>query len=302
MSAIQESANVSGTLENTATQNIQKILVPVDFSATSKVALDYAVAIAKGLGSQVVVYHSVTPMADISLAVGNAAWEQETEKILATLTKRAEEFISPYQTISYEHKNSMVEISTLIRVGYIANDVEALTSSGYDLVVLGTKGVSGFDEIVFGSVAGNVAEVAKCPVLIIPQGASFEGINNLVYATDFDKKDTLVIDELLQFAESLHADKITCLHINTNPENIAENLTRLIHIEEQYWFTPIHKLQFELVSGESVLKTLYKYLEEQKPNIIAVLRKDRSFVENIFHQSISKKLAYHSKTPVLILK
>ena len=168
------------------------------------------------------------------------------------------------------------------------------------MVILGTKGVHGVDEIIFGSVAGTVADIAKCPVLIVPEKAYFQGISKIVYATEFDKNDPVVIDGLLEFAECFGAE-LTCLHISTIADNMMEELSQLTDLEERYWFTPLTKLRFELKSGESVLKTLHQYLDENKPDIITVLRKDRSFIENIFHKSISKKMAFHSKTPVLIL-
>lgn len=282
-------------------QIVKKILVPIDFSPASLTALDYAVAIAKVLGSQITVYHSFTPMADVSLASGNITVEAETEKLMRQFSRQAESLITPYQSISYENKAKFLDIDTLIKVGYIVNDIEELTTTSYDLVILGTKGVSGIDEVIFGSVAGNVANIAKCPVLIVPAKATFKGIHNIVYATELNRYDTLVIDELLEFATAFKASMV-CLHINTKPDMVVEELEEMTELQEKYWFTPMSQLRFELISGESVLKELHQYLDEQVPDMITVLRQNRSFIENMFHKSISQKMAFHSKVPVLILQ
>jgi nucleotide-binding universal stress UspA family protein len=306
MSTIQINANINLETSpifgnNMVEQSIKKILVPIDFSPASIVALDYAVAIAKVLGSQITVYHSFTPMADVSLASGNITVEAETEKLMRQFSRQAESLITPYQSISYENKAKFLDIDTLIKVGYIVNDIEELTTTSYDLVILGTKGVSGIDEVVFGTVAGNVANIAKCPVLVIPAKAIFKGINNIVYATELNKNDTIVIDELLEFATAFKAS-IVCLHINTKAAMAVEELDAMTELQEKYWFTPISQLQFELISGESVLKELHQYIDEQQPDIMIILRQNRSFIENLFHKSISQKMAFHSKVPVLILQ
>jgi nucleotide-binding universal stress UspA family protein len=300
MSMIQVSAKISAILGNVANQTAQNILVPIDFSPAASVALDYAVAIAKALGSQITVYHSFAPIEDVSLAMG-VTMNQETDKIIKELSQQAENLIAPYRTIGYENKSGFVQLNTLVRLGYIDNDIEELTNSSYDLVVLGTKGVTGIDEIMFGSVAGKISEIAKCPVLVIPEKAHFKGIDTIVYATEFDKNDPVIIDGLLEFSECFGAS-LTCLHINIKSDNVGEELSQLTDLEERYWFTPMQKLRFELQYGESVLTSLYEYLDEHKPDIITVLRKDRTFVENIFHKSISQKLAFHSKIPILILQ
>ncbi len=282
-------------------QIVKKILVPIDFSPASVVALDYAVAIAKVLGSQITVYHSFTPMADISLASGNVTVEAETEKLMRQFSRQAESLITAYQSVSYQNKARFLNIDTLIKVGYLSNDIEELTATTYDLVVLGTKGVTGIDEVIFGSVAGNVANIAKCPVLVVPAKATFKGINHIVYATELNRYDTVIIDELLEFATAFKASMV-CLHINTKPAMVVEELDEMTELQEKYWFTPISQLRFELISGESVLKELNQYIDEQEPDIMTVLRQDRSFIENIFHKSISQKMAFHSKVPVLILQ
>jgi nucleotide-binding universal stress UspA family protein len=301
MLAIQEITKISADINSGGRAALDRILVPIDFSQAALVALDYAVAIAKEIGASITIYHSFTPMANISLAAGNIPLEQEIDKLITQLTQQAEDLIKPYKAISYREKEGFVEIDTLIKVGYVSDDIAMLTEETYNLVVLGTKGVSGIDEVIFGSVAGKVAEVAKCPVLIVPEKAFFNGIESIVYATELGKSDQFVIDDLLDFAEIFEA-KISCLHINTEANNMAEKLTKLTDLESCYWFTPIKKLTFELVTGESVLKSLYQYLDEHKPDMITVVHKNRSFIEGIFHQSISKKLAFHSKIPVLVLQ
>jgi nucleotide-binding universal stress UspA family protein len=300
MDSIQISATISAEFVNTK-PSIQRILVPVDFSAVSAAALDYAVAIAKALGSEITVYHNLSLMTDISLS-GNITLNFELNKQLQLLEKQMADFVKPYSGVAYDNKTSLLTLNSVVKVGYIDNDIEELTrDNAFDLVVVGTKGASGIEEIVFGSVAEKITNHAQCPVLVVPRYATYKNISKIVYATQFDKADTMIIDDLLLFSDYFGAS-ITCLHVNTDQKNATENLAQLTDLEANYWFTPIQKLRFEMVYGESVLKSLYKHLNEEQPDLLAVLHKDRSFIENIFHQSISKKLVLHSKVPVLVLQ
>jgi nucleotide-binding universal stress UspA family protein len=284
----------------TSEQKIANILVPVDYSATSKIALDYAVAIAKKFHAKVTVMHGFGLPADWVIA--DPRFHKDIEEIETENYAKLEEVIRPYKAVGYEDSADALVFEKLVVLGMWVEKIAEATEKGeYDLVVMGTKGVSGLDEVIFGSVAGQVAEAVHCPTLAVPAEAEFKGIKHILYATNFDERDIVVIDELLEFAHSFDAD-IVCLHVNTDKDKLAKDLNQLTSLEEQFWFTPFSKLQFELVQGQSVEKGIDRYIHENQPNIIAVLPQERSFLENLFHSSISRKMAYHSKLPVLILK
>jgi nucleotide-binding universal stress UspA family protein len=192
-----------------------------------------------------------------------------------------------------------MSINTLVKQGLITNEISRVTEKDYDLVIMGTKGASGVDEVVFGSVASSVVEVANCPVLVIPAQAKMGTIKSIAYGVNFEPVDEEVIAELLEWSSYLGC-VIDCIHINTNGNKSAEKQEKVLQLSQKYQKqTALH---FELIEDYSVTDGIELYIHSRKPDIMAVLRKERSFIEKLFHTSVSNNLTFHSKIPVLIFK
>lgn len=136
----------------------QKILVPTDGSEFTKPAIDKAVELAKITGAKItalyVVDHTLFTNQNMNNSVSTVYDMMKAEGSLAT------EYV---RTFGAENG---VEVEEMIRDGSPASAiVEA--SSGYDMIVMGTLGRTGFAKFMMGSVAERVIRYAKCPVLVV---------------------------------------------------------------------------------------------------------------------------------------
>ena len=61
------------------------------------------------------------------------------------------------------------------------------------------------------------------------------------------------------------------------------------------------KMTFEVLEGNDVKKAIFDYLAANPIDIIAMLTHKRNFFEELFNFSKTKRLAYHSKTPILAI-
>src|SRR5688500_3983307 len=125
-------------------KRIEKILVPVDYSTTSGVALEAALSLAHSFGAAIEVLHVLT--------------DGDTDSGAARMTAFLAEFDSP------------TPITSRVQSGVPGEVITAL-SSEYDLVVMGTHGRSGLDRLIVDSVAARVVQHAACPVLTIREPA-----------------------------------------------------------------------------------------------------------------------------------
>jgi nucleotide-binding universal stress UspA family protein len=282
---------------------MNKLLVPVDFSDYSKNALEYAIVLAQKLNAAITVFHCyyiATPPEYGTLSTYmNMAIEDEQ--------KRSEElmsdFIKGYALHEYE-SGGKLQIDTIVKMGLPTEDIIDLVSQhAFDLVVMGTKGATGLDRTLFGSVTGNVVEEdsIKCAVLAVPKSATYRGVTHVLYGMDYEDDDVPVIDDLLAFAANFDA-KLTCLHISTDEELEASDRLEKEILEDTYWFTPYSKIKFELVKNESVKSGIEAYLKENKVDLMAVRPRKRDFLENLFHRSVSANLHTYAGVPVLVLK
>jgi nucleotide-binding universal stress UspA family protein len=146
---------------------LQKILVPVDFSESSRAALDYAAMFAARFGAEVTVLHVVEP---VPLAVpfavgpmpdpGSLTMSMEMEN---SAKEGLERFLAPpAPELNAQRKVTM---------GPPAEEILRIAEGdGVDLVVMGTHGRRGLARLLMGSVASEVVKRASCPVMTVRSG------------------------------------------------------------------------------------------------------------------------------------
>jgi nucleotide-binding universal stress UspA family protein len=147
---------------------ISRILVPVDFSAHSKSALQYAAALASRLEASLHLLHVVED------PVATGAWGSES--VLPDLTELRKELVvdAERRLLAYrgEAERAQVPVVTSVRIGLTSYTiVEYARTLNVDLIVMGTHGRTGVAHLFMGSVAERVVRHAPCPVLTVREGA-----------------------------------------------------------------------------------------------------------------------------------
>jgi nucleotide-binding universal stress UspA family protein len=141
----------------------QHILVPVDGSGTSEVAVGKAIELARAFGSTVTVIYVIDPYpftgVGTDFAYGQAEYlSAATAEANASVHAAKEAFANAGVTVD----TSVIEAHTAWR-----GIVEAGASLEADLIVMGSHGRSGLEKLVLGSVAQAVLSHTKLPVLVV---------------------------------------------------------------------------------------------------------------------------------------
>ncbi len=146
-------------LEVAPGQAFRRILVPVDFSEPSRLAIDHATELAGTYGAEVDLLHVVEevslPTAYGVEPIGFAVPEivDNSEKALARMAE---------EEIGYEH------VAVEVRPGYPSTTIlDYVDERNVDLVVIATHGRTGLDRLLMGSVAEKVVRRASCPVFTV---------------------------------------------------------------------------------------------------------------------------------------
>ncbi len=135
---------------------IKRVLVGVDFSDASKVALDRAFGWARRLDVPILAMHVLQPLAPLlpeaQLALPDAAW------------------LASMETHAREHLQAWVEdfpgTETLVKWGSPAEELVAEADPD-TLLVVSQVGHSGIELLLFGSTAARVVRHAPCDVLVV---------------------------------------------------------------------------------------------------------------------------------------
>ncbi len=147
-----------------------KILVPVDGSINSMKAIDYAVNLAEKYKSEIIAlhvlysqsgfaFHKETVAGTItssSLNDLNLEAKQEAEKWFKEINKRAEKM------------NVQIKTEVVFTVISIVEGILTYAEKeNIDLIIIGSKGKSGWKKLIVGSVASGISTYAHCPILIV---------------------------------------------------------------------------------------------------------------------------------------
>jgi nucleotide-binding universal stress UspA family protein len=141
----------------------ERFLVPVDFSDSSARALRHAAALASRSGGSLIIVH-VVPADYGWLGIGR----DESREIDRSLQRQAADRL---RVFADEHVGHNVAADLEVRIGQPAEEiVAAARESNCDSIVLSTRGLTGLDRYLIGSVADRVARLAPCPVVLVRPG------------------------------------------------------------------------------------------------------------------------------------
>jgi nucleotide-binding universal stress UspA family protein len=276
---------------------MRTILIPTDFSENANAAIEYACEIGKDLGADVLVVNMFTP-ALTQFSHANAVIKAETEKVgssreekLASICKIAEEQFSPlvcnYQFI----------------VGGIVESIDKLIAEkNIDLVVMGTKGASGLEKILFGSNTTRVIDKVNCPVLAVPRDTPFQIPKRIVYATDFHNAELDHIQELATIANAFKAE-IMMVHITTDEKALlSEEMLKRNFAGHVKAITDYSLITYFVKYEEDIARALESFTTQVNADWIAMFTHKRTLFEKLYNPSLTKAMAYHSKIPLLAIK
>lgn len=268
---------------------MQTLIFPTDFSKGAEYAMEYAIFVARKTGAEIVVMNAYDlPYAETIM----------THSLLDVMKSNAEEAM---QKVANRLTEEKVAFRTLVQMGNPIRLVKELVEElNADMVVLGTKGASGLEEVLIGSNAASILHNVDCPVLSIPKGRNFSEIDTIVYGSDFrSKKSDKALAELRNIAQLFGAE-IIVTHVVVNYEIDEATVTaakaRISPLLEGV------KHSFEVINGDSVEKNILEFAATRGADMVALMSRNYSFFEGLFRRSVSTKVAYHSQIPYLALQ
>ena len=182
---------------------MKTILVPTDFSDNSMQALRFAMDLAQTQASRITLlsaYHVPAPAAEFGTVIDAGDFELLRVETVHALEGLAEEVRADFSG----------EVSVVALAGFASNAITRYMEEQQPwLTVMGSKGTTGIERFVWGSVASEVAAHATRPLLVVPEGYDFRGFQEVLFSTDFRDEDL----EVTAFIQSLQPDK-EALHIH----------------------------------------------------------------------------------------
>lgn len=143
---------------------IKKILVAVDGSDPSLDASTVAIDLAKSTSAELIVLFIISPppYSEYEYAITGRSKEIETIE-----REKAQQVVDKVKQKATENKVS-VETTVLVQYTSVVKEiVEYAEKKKIDMIVIGSKGKSGFRRMLLGNVASGVVTYSHCPVLVV---------------------------------------------------------------------------------------------------------------------------------------
>ncbi|MBC7382098.1 MAG: universal stress protein [Bacteroidia bacterium] len=270
---------------------INKILVPTDFSTAADNALSYGIGLAIKANAEMQILHIN------QVALVDATIPAETYQLFVKeIEDQTKENFSKLESVL---NASGVKYALHSRYGFVADEIcDFSQKHEIDLIVMGTTGASGFEEILVGSNAASVVSKTVVPLLVVPANTSYKEIGRIVYATDYNEPEFPALIRLVYYAE-LFDCILDVVHVKSDSDKYfnAEN-NFFIKNKEKITY---NKIRYTKLEKGDIIETINNYVDSVQADLLVMAKHNRNFFDRLFHRSLSKNMAFHTHIPLLVL-
>lgn len=275
---------------------VKTMMVLTDFSDAALNAARYAAALTHQLKtSTLILYHSyditwVPPVAFAPVGPGfTESPEMSLEKIM-DVKNDLEDRVA---------EQTSIEIRTDERT--LISAVNMLTQQQHiGLVVAGITGKSNLEKILVGSNTIRLARECLAPLLIVPPVATYQPIKTVVFACDL--KRVSVSTPVMAIKAFVHALGARLLILNVDHNEAHFNPGTITELADLHQLWDDERPQYHYIEHEDTSAGIMEFAGQQQAELVITVPKEYGFFENIFHRSVTEKLAYHSHLPILLFK
>jgi len=272
-----------------------KILVPIDFSEKSEHAVKMAAKIGKNIEAEIYLLHLVElPSGIVDMGAGSNFSIPES---MMYLRKVKEKIL--YLKATYFNDDQIVKYSIKFQNPFegIRDFVKKINAN---LIVMGSKGVSDFEEMIIGSNTEKVVRTSTTPVIVVKADSKKFKFKKLVFASNYDDENKVAFVDFLNFAKQFKTE-IHLLKINTASsfENSFITKEKIKNFIKDF---DMPKNKIHIHNDESVVKGITNFAKEIEADLIALTTHGRSGLSSLFNSSIAKSVSKSVLRPVITFK
>lgn len=257
---------------------MKDVIIPVDFSETSLNAARYAAGMLSGkTDTHVVLYNMFKDEEDAATA------GQYLDSLKAELEQKG---VTNIECVR-EQGTDLIDC-----LGRLAFQKTA------ELIIMGISEKEEWRQLFFGSNTLKMTEQNVCPVMIIPAEAKYNGIKNIALASDFQNVDAtvpvLAIKTVLEiFNANLHIVNVDNEHYVTLTQEYLDERAKMQKMFAEF------KPEFYFIGMNDFYEAIEQFAKDRNIDLITIIPKNHSFINNLFSSSHTKKLAFNTTVPLL---
>lgn len=273
---------------------MKTIIVPLDFSEEAFNAARYATDLAREINATLVLTHFLAlPVAISDVAVPFENYELAVQEATEALTEATQKLLL--------YCDNKVNISFDLKTVSFSEDIDFMNQQSEQpfAMVMGATGTGTAKAFFIGSFTRIAAKQLHFPLLIIPKGSAFKTIEKIGLACDMkDVASTLPFIKIRNVLGILSAE-LEVLYVSKSSEKMYPEVLA----ESQFIQKELIDIQPEIriTTGETVQDGLIDFIGKSNIDVLMLVPKERSFVESIFHSSVTEKFVSKTEIPIMIL-
>ncbi|MEN8787981.1 MAG: universal stress protein [Flavobacteriaceae bacterium] len=277
---------------------MRRILLPTDFSLNSWNALKYCLEFFKNDKCTFYLLH-VNPIPPYSGAGSSVRTSTTILRESMLKESKAQLKVLIEQIKEYTDNNNHLFITVALYDYFVESVKREVEDKKIDLIVMGTKGASGLKRVTIGSNTGDVITKVKCPLMAVPENASYKIPKDIAFPTDYHiAYDIKVLDTLVEIVEMNDAT-LRIVHISKKGEDLSEEQLE----NKDYLHDYLRGIQhsFHSLTSNRLETAIQCFVESRDIDIVAMVAKNLNFYQRILFKPKVEEISYHTDIPFLVL-
>lgn len=274
---------------------MKRILAPTDFSQAAQNAVEYAVQLALLTEAELTLFH-VFHVPPLSIQIPNV--EISIQQIRQESLDALENIKQNLQT-QYGEK---LQISCDNRFGFAGEGINDFAiENDMDLIVMGMQGANFLNEMLVGSITTSLMKDAPCPVLVIGSNMRFSIPRTFVWAHDglkMPSTETLVkLKDLLRVFPNAKTHILHIANAYQNKGSFEQKVSPILDTFFEFQNYSLHQIKHE-----NIVEGIQHFSDTIQADILIMTPRKHAIWRNLFFESNSKRMAFSTKIPLLILQ
>lgn len=292
--------------------SIQTVVCAIDFSESSEIALDHATSLATQHDARLVLAHVVEP-----IPLGSYPSVSATETELAVhdmVVERVREVVERL-------RGEGVVVDSRVATGSPGSLlIEIAGDEGADVLVVGTRGLTGFEHILLGSTAEYVVRCSPCPVLTIhPEDRiELDSMQTVIVPTNLSAETTKAVDTLVRLLSERVRPRVILTFADRTPPYLApfrhdtllkmnqrdvvkEEIERKMSTTVEHLRNSGFEVETAVLDGDPV-SVVTELAREREADLIVMTTQGRIAPVNAILGKTAQRIVQHAPCPVLSVR
>jgi nucleotide-binding universal stress UspA family protein len=276
---------------------IRKILIPFDFSETAELAIEHAVFMAKLHKADIILLHiieSYSFASAITSAFGKSQSEFE-DKMESSAKEKLQQLTEKL------HHDSGMKVTHITEKGKIYKKIVSIAEENQaDIIIMGTHGVSGFQDFLVGSNTYRVVISAPCPVISVQAHSRKIGFKDIVLPIDNSHSSRQKVKYAVEIAKHYNSIIHIAGMMTMNDVDLQRRFEVKVHQVQAYLEEHEVAHTVKVFKTDTSPTTTMNYASQINADLLIIMTEQEG--SGIFMGNYAQQIINQSKIPVMNIR